>query len=58
MEKDGFIHQPEATKSGLRLSGGSKVGQTGNGPADSFFSYFSPEMEASVSLDIRVDIYE
>ena len=57
MEKDGFVqsfvHQPEAAKSSLRLTGGSKVAQAG-----SFFSYFSPEMEARVNLDTRVDIYE
>ena len=57
MEKDRFVqssvHQPAAAKSSLRLTGGSKVAQAG-----SFFSYFSPEMEARVNLGIRVDIYE
>ena len=62
MEKVRFVqssvHQPAAAKSSLRLTGGSKVAQIGGGPAGSFFSYFSPEMEARVNLGIRVDIYE
>jgi flavin-dependent dehydrogenase len=50
--------QAQAIHSDLALQDGSRIAVVGAGPSGSMFSYFLLNMADSVSLDVKVDLYE